>query len=607
LVPLSPSEPGGKAAPPPASYRMAEAGSSAPPDLTPPPRGPARFGSGKPSRRRTGSDGSKDDRPNQINTWGIVMLVVGILMTLGGMGAMLFTFAPNLFVAGRTSTEVASQDFAKKSEGETQQKDSVQADAHRLESSRTESVSPRPEDTKAEDTKAEDTKAEDTKAEDTKAEDTKAEDTKAEDADDSRADDNTIKVPAAKAEHVNPIFWRRAVKPKSFRQLPDSIERFLESKELSLGSFMLEPLQRRALMDGEIQLGVKSTPSEAVQWFSNDPVNEGSLTAGLPLPNEAVLKVNLNAKGTNDGVDELSITISLIGTPPPEKDFRKIVIFVDSENKEVLRLPVFAIAPDFKEFRLKQDKPGIAIGREGDGISQFNVNEKLIKVINEDVLKQFNNLCLEPVLEDGCLRLEIRNAGSHGKSINYPFILFRIEEGMAPSTVEVSVSYFSNFITPSQYKLMNEATKDLGITVSSEGASLTFEQILRKDVVRLAGRDVKDFVNGLISAAALTRSGFVQLPVKIANSTLSVEVKNRYADSFLEGGFSDNAAFLGSFGIDGQADEISKNLSRFVVPIEFRGNNENRLILIKCEKWSEVEKGRVEAAVESVLFDLFQN
>lgn len=96
---LSPSlsgEESAKSAPPPAPYRMAgEPAASAPPELAPPPRGPARFGTGQSSRRSSRRNDSEGDRPNQINTWGIVMLVVGILMTLGGLGAMLLYFAPN--------------------------------------------------------------------------------------------------------------------------------------------------------------------------------------------------------------------------------------------------------------------------------------------------------------------------------------------------------------------------------------------------------------------------------------------------------------------------------------------------------------------------------
>ncbi|MFO0261082.1 MAG: hypothetical protein ACK53V_05595, partial [Planctomycetota bacterium] len=93
---LSPSlsgEESAKSAPPPAPYRMAgEPAASAPPELAPPPRGPARFGTGQSSRRSSRRDDSSGDRPNQINTWGIVMLVVGILMTLGGAALFGLTF-----------------------------------------------------------------------------------------------------------------------------------------------------------------------------------------------------------------------------------------------------------------------------------------------------------------------------------------------------------------------------------------------------------------------------------------------------------------------------------------------------------------------------------
>ncbi|MFN9752512.1 MAG: hypothetical protein ACK57U_14125, partial [Planctomycetota bacterium] len=106
LPPSLSGEESAKSAPPPAPYRMAgEPAASAPPELAPPPRGPARFGTGQSSRRSSRRNESEGDRPNQINTWGIVMLVVGSLMTLGGAGVMLFTFVPNLLTANQKGSE----------------------------------------------------------------------------------------------------------------------------------------------------------------------------------------------------------------------------------------------------------------------------------------------------------------------------------------------------------------------------------------------------------------------------------------------------------------------------------------------------------------------
>jgi hypothetical protein len=615
-----------KSAPPASPYRMAGApAASAPPELAPPPRGPARFGKAQSSRRTSRRENSTDDRSNQINTWGIVMLVVGILMTLGGAGAMLYTFVPNLLTANKTAPELPNSDTnseplkkaipevdyqltdaSPKTDGET--KDGETKDGE-TKDGETKDGETKDGETKDGETKDGETKDGETKDGETKDGETKDGETKDGETKDGETKDGETKDGETKDGDDDLTFesvpWLKILTPASSESLPTSIEEILSRREVDLG-LLATSFGDLAHQVGKMKcFGVRLPASSETSWFTLDTGNKKELKLELPLGNGNFISVN--AKERIDAGGNTGVSISII--PKSESlvglQLADFLIFVGSHNEELFRLPLSPLSPRFKKLQLSNSDPTIQVSKEDVNFKSCSIDVELLKKINSSLLEPFDGLQLKLVEEDGGVRLLVAAATDVLPSVNYPFVVFELKQDDKTKETSLKVHMFVNILRKRQHDLLTLIGSQLsGGTFKIH--DVAFESYKGVEAVRFSKRGFNKFAQEIIAEAKRRRIECEEAQKIISRSSLNEDNRSKWRTNSVEEGFPECLSFFGLFHQDELQKKIEDRLSRFVLPIEIHSEENGYLMLVQEEGWDDAQKEKLALLVQRRMFELAQ-